>query len=66
MRCHGEDGDNTACVDKVLTGVGRRLSPEQMRDALHIGEVNDREVVVRGEMIQRFQLDAILVYVNSL
>src|SRR5579863_9568898 len=26
-RCHGEDGDNTACVDKVLTGVGRRLSP---------------------------------------
>jgi len=65
-RCHGEEGDETLCVDKPLTGVSQRMSPAQIRESLRIGEVNDREVLIRGEMIKRFQLDAILVYVGSL
>ena len=65
-RCHGEDGSETLCVDKPLTGVGQRLSPEQIFQSLRIAEANDLEVYIRGEMIKRSQLDAIIVYVSGM
>jgi hypothetical protein len=65
-RCHGEDGDSTLCVEKPLTGVGQKLSPEQIRDRLRVGEMSDTEVLIRGEIIKRSQLDAIIVYVAGL
>lgn len=65
-RCHGEDGDSTLCVEKPLTGLGQKLSPEQIRDRLRLGEMSDTEVLIRGEIIKRFQLDAIIVYVAGL
>jgi hypothetical protein len=65
-RCHDEDGTSTLCVPTPLTGVGRRLTEEKLRESLRIGEVNAEQVVIRGEMIRRVQLDAILVYVSGL
>ena len=65
-RCHGEDGDSTLCVTTPLVGVGKKLSPEQIRESLRIGEVNDREVIIRGEIVKRSQLDAIIAYVGGL
>ncbi|SPE40531.1 exported hypothetical protein [Candidatus Sulfopaludibacter sp. SbA3] len=65
-RCHGADGEDTWCDQKPLTGVGQRLSPTQIRETLNMWEVNDQEVIIRGERIKRPQVDAIIVYVSSL
>jgi cytochrome c553 len=65
-RCHGEEGDSTLCVDNALTGVGQRLSPEEIRAKLNIGELNDRQVLIREMRIPRDELEGIIVYVKSL
>ena len=65
-RCHGEDGDSTLRVDKPLTGVAKRMSVDQIRETLRIAEANDLEVYIRGEMVKRSQLEALLIYVGSL
>jgi mono/diheme cytochrome c family protein len=65
-RCHGDDGESTLCTEKPLAGVGRRMPLERIRESLRIGEVNDREVVIRGEIIRRERLEALLVYVGGL
>jgi len=65
-RCHGEDGDQTWCDPKPLTGVSRRLSADQIREILHAGEPVNDEVIIRGERVKKSQLEAILVYLAGL
>ena len=66
-RCHGEDGDSTICLDvKPLVGIGRRLSEAQIREKLHPGELNDQELLIRGEFYSRPDVDAVIVYVAGL
>jgi peroxiredoxin len=66
-RCHGEDGASNICWDvKPLAGIGKRLSEAQIRERLRAGEVNERDVVVRGEFYSRADIDAVIVYVAGL
>ena len=64
-RCHGEDGDAVWCDPNPLTGVGQRLSAEQVRERLHPADIND-QVIIRGEMIKRSDMEAIIIYIRSL
>jgi hypothetical protein len=64
-RCHGEEGDAVWCDPKPLTGLGQRMSTEQVRETLHMTDIND-EVIIRGERIKKLDIDAIVVYVRSL
>ena len=64
-RCHGEDGNAVWCDPNPLAGVGQRLSPEQVRERLHPTEIND-QVIIRGEMIKRSDMESIIVYIRSL
>ncbi|MBI4874310.1 MAG: c-type cytochrome [Acidobacteria bacterium] len=66
-RCHGEEGDLHICEDvKPLEGIGKRLTPVQIRERLRIGEVNDREVLIRGQIFNRQEVEEVIVYVASL
>ena len=66
-RCHGEDGDLEICLDvKPLVGIGKRLSEAQIRDRLRPGEINDREVLIRGQFFSRQDVDAVIAYVAGL
>jgi len=64
-RCHGEYGDAIWCDPNPLTGVGRRLSLEQILEILHPVPMND-EVLVRSERIKKIDLETILIYLRSL
>jgi len=64
-RCHGEYGDAIWCDPNPLTGVGRRLSLEQILEILHPVPMND-EVLVRSERIKKLDLETILIYLRSL
>jgi len=66
-RCHGEDGALDICLDvKPLVGIGRRLSAAEIRDRLRMGELNEAEVVVRGQFFKRKEVDALIAYVSGL
>jgi hypothetical protein len=66
-RCHGEDGDSTICLDvKPLVGIGTRMTEAQIRERLHPGELNDRELLIRGEFYSRPDVEAVIVYVAGL
>jgi hypothetical protein len=66
-RCHGEDGALHICADvKPLTGIGNRLTPDEIRKRLRIAEVNDREVVIRATFFKRHEVDALLAYIAGL
>jgi len=66
-RCHGEEGDNNICLDvKPLIGIGRRLSEAQIRERLRPGEINDRELLVRGQIFSRQDVKAVIAYVAGL
>lgn len=66
-RCHGEDGDLHICEDvKPLAGIGKRLTEVQIRERLRIGEINDREVLIRGQIFNRQEVDVVITYVASL
>ena len=66
-RCHGEDGANNICWDvKPLAGIGKRLSEAQIRARLRAAEINERDVVIRGEFYSRADIDAVIVYVAGL
>jgi hypothetical protein len=66
-RCHGEDGDLNICLDvKPLAGIGRRLTEAQIRERLRPGEINDRELLIRGQTYRRQDVDAVIAYVASL
>jgi mono/diheme cytochrome c family protein len=66
-RCHGNDGALHICDDvKPLTGIGRRLSPEEIRRRLRPAEVNEREVVIRATFFKRPDVDALIAYIAGL
>lgn len=66
-RCHGEDGESDICEDvKRLGGIGKRLSEAGIRERLRPGEINDRDVIVRGRIYSRADLDAVIAYVSGL
>ncbi|MCW5980604.1 MAG: hypothetical protein KIT09_21170 [Bryobacteraceae bacterium] len=66
-RCHGEDGALHICEDvKPLVGIGNRLTAPQIRERLRIGEVNDKEVLIRGEFYKRPEVDAVIAYISGL
>jgi cytochrome c553 len=66
-RCHGPDGDSNICLDvKPLKGLGRRLSESEIRDRLRPGVVNDREMIIRGQIFTRQEVDAVIVYIAGL
>lgn len=66
-RCHGEDGDLHTCEDvKPLVGIGRRLTEAQIRERLRIGEVNHRDLMIRGQLYTRAEVDAVVVYTAGL
>ena len=66
-RCHGQDGDNNICLDvKPLVGIGKRLSEAQIRERLRPGEINDRDVLVRGQIFSRREVDAVISFVAGL
>jgi hypothetical protein len=67
VRCHGEAGDLQICEDvKPLVGIGKRLTEAQIRERLRIAEVNDREVLIRGQIFNRQEVDGVIAYVASL
>jgi len=66
-RCHGADGDLSICEDvKRLAGIGKRLTEAEIRERLRIGQVNDRDVIVRGQIYSRLDVDAVVAYVAGL
>jgi hypothetical protein len=66
-RCHGEDGTLDICEDvKPLAGIGNHLTAAQIRARLRIGEVNDREVLIRGQFFKRQEVDAVIAYISGL
>lgn len=66
-RCHGEDGDLHTCEDvKPLAGIGRRLTEAQIREKLRIGKMNNRDLMIRGQIYTRAEVDAVIAYVAGL
>jgi cytochrome c553 len=66
-RCHGEDGDQHTCEDvKPLAGIGQRLTEAQIRERLRIGEINDRDLLIRGQIYTRHEVDAVIAYIAGL
>jgi cytochrome c553 len=66
-RCHGVDGTLDICQDvKPLAGIGNRLTAAQIRERLRVGELNEREVLVRGQFFKRPELDAVIAYISGL
>ena len=66
-RCHGEDGDLDICQDwKPLNGIGGRRNEAQFRGRLRPGEINEREVLVRGQFYKKRDIDAVIAYVAGL
>jgi len=66
-RCHGEDGDLHTCEDvKPLVGIGRRLTETEIREKLRIGEMNHRDLMIRGQIYNRSEIDAVIAYVAGL
>jgi hypothetical protein len=66
-RCHGEEGDNNICLDvKPLVGLGKHLSEAQIRERLRPGEINDRDLIIRGQIYSRTDIDAVIAYVSGL
>lgn len=66
-RCHGADGALDICQDvKPLVGIGNRLTAAEIRERLRIGELNDREVLVRGQFFKRHEVDAVIAYISGL
>jgi cytochrome c553 len=66
-RCHGAEGDLSTCEDvKRLAGIGRRLTEAEIRERLRMGEVNDRDVIIRGQIYSRLDVDAVVAYVAGL
>lgn len=66
-RCHGEEGDLHICEDvKPLAGIGKRLTDAKIRELLRIGEINDRDLLIRGQVFNRQEVDAVIAYVAGL
>lgn len=66
-RCHGADGALDICEDvKPLVGIGNRFTAAEIRAKLRIGELNDREVLVRGQFLKRHEVDAVIAYISGL
>jgi hypothetical protein len=66
-RCHGQDGDSNICLDvKPLAGIGRRLSETEIRERLRPGVVNDKDMLIRGQIFSRQEVDAVIVYIAGL
>lgn len=66
-RCHGEDGALHICEDvKPLVGIGKRLTEAQIREKLRIGEINDRDLLIRGQIYSRQDVDAVIAYIAGL
>jgi len=63
--CHGEYGDSIWCDQKPLTGVGQRLSLDEIMQVLHPTPIND-EVLIRSMRIKKADLETIIVYLRSL
>ncbi len=66
-RCHGEEGDLRIREDvKPLAGIGKRLTEAQIREMLRIGVINDRDLLIRGQIFNPQEVDAVIAYVASL
>lgn len=66
-RCHGVDGTLDICQDvKPLAGIGNRLTAAEIRERLRIGELNERDVLVRGQFFKRPEVDAVIAYISGL
>jgi hypothetical protein len=67
VRCHGQDGTLNLCEGvKPLAGIGGRLTPEEIRTRMRIGELNQDEVLIRDQFIKRRDVDALIVYICGL
>jgi len=66
-RCHGVDGALDICLDvKPLVGIGRRYTAAEIREKLRIGELNEEQVMVRGQFYKRAEVEAVLAYISGL
>ena len=64
-RCHGNDADEVWCDPNPLIGISHRRTPDEIREHLRMTPLGD-EVIIRGESIKKYQVEAILIYVSSL
>ena len=67
VRCHGEDGngEHYAFV-KPLGGIGKRLSPKEIRERLRPREIAPDKTSIRGHFFTRKDLDELIAYVATL
>lgn len=66
-RCHGDDGALEICGDvKPLTGIGNRLTAQQVYERLRVGELGESDVLIRGRFYKRKEVEAVVVFVRGL
>ena len=66
-RCHGEDGnDDSYAYIRKLGGIGARLTADQIAARLHPLPMGGSGFAVRGYMLTRERLDALVAYVAGL
>ena len=63
--CHGADGGDVWCDPNPLIGVSQRLSEQQIRDALHMYPINGK-IMIRGQMYEPADIEAIIVFLRGL
>ena len=66
-RCHGAEGDSTLCEGvKPLVGIGRRLTEAQIRERMRPGELSDKEVLIREQILSREEFRSVVAYIAGL
>lgn len=66
-RCHGEDGNSDAYPSiKKLGGIGARLSSDEIAERLRAVPLGNSEFTVRGHVLSRERMDALVTYVGGL
>ena len=66
-RCHGEDGDSDAyAFIRKLRGIGSRLTAEQITARMYPLPMGSSGFAVRGHLLSRERLDALVAYVAGL
>ena len=66
-RCHGDDGSSTDYpFIKKLTGIGNRLTEDQIRDRLHPLPMRSEQYSVRSHLFRSDELSALIAYVAGL
>jgi mono/diheme cytochrome c family protein len=67
VRCHGVDGENDSYLSiRKLGGIGTRLTLEQIRARIYPLPIGSAGFSVRGHVLTREQLDALIAYIAIL